>query len=62
MGMGVQDINNLLFDTSGSIASVLNIEAIVDKLKDLGLTIEEQFINSETMQSIIRARRNNNER
>lgn len=61
MGMGVQDINDLLFDTSGSIASVLNIETIVDRLKDLELTIEEQFINSETMQSIITARRNNNE-
>ena len=60
MGMGVQDINNLLFDTSGSIASVLNIETIADRLKELGLTIEEQFINSETMQSIITARRNNN--
>ena len=61
MGMDVQDINNLLFDTSGSIASVLNIETIADRLKGLGLTIEEQFISSETMQSIITARRNNNE-
>ncbi len=61
MGMGTQDINDLLFDTSGSISSVLNIETIVGKLKDLGLTIEEKFINSETMQSIIKARRSNNE-
>lgn len=60
MGMDVQDINDLLFDTSGSIASVLNIETITDRLRELGLTIEEQFINSETMQSIITARRNNN--
>ncbi len=61
MGMGVQDINDLLFDTSGSISSVLNIETVVDRLKGLGLTIEEQFVNSETMQSIVTARRNNNE-
>ena len=61
MGMGVQDINDLLFETSGSISSVLNIETVVDRLKDLGLTIEEQFVNSETMQSIVTARRNNNE-
>ena len=61
MGMGIQDINNLLFDSSSSIASVLNTETIVDNLKQMGLTIEEQFINSETMQSIITARRNNNE-
>lgn len=61
MGMGIQDINNLLFDSSSSIASVLNTETIVDTLKQMGLTIEEQFINSETMQSIVTARRNNNE-
>ena len=61
MGMGVQDINDLLFDTSGSISSVLNIETVVDRLKGLGLTIEEQFVNSETMQSIVTARRDNNE-
>ena len=28
MGMGVQDMNDLLFDTSSSIASVLNAETI----------------------------------
>jgi hypothetical protein len=61
MGMGIQDINNLLFDSSSSIASVLNTETIVDTLKQMGLTIEEQFISSETMQSIVTARRSNNE-
>jgi|TARA_R110000751_G_scaffold292159_1_gene399442 ABC-type uncharacterized transport system YnjBCD ATPase subunit len=61
MGMGIQDINNLLFDSSSSIASVLNTETIIDALKQIGLKIEEQFINSETMQSIVTARRTNNE-
>ena len=61
MGMGIQDINNLLFDSSSSIASVLNTETIIDALKQIGLKIEEQFINSETMQSIVTARRANNE-
>jgi hypothetical protein len=60
MGMGVQDMNDLLFDTSSSIASVLNAETIGESLKQAGLTIEEQFINSETMQAVITARRNNN--
>ena len=60
MGMDVQDINDLLFDTSSSIASVLNAETLGESLKQMGLTIEEQFINSETMQAVITARRNNN--
>jgi hypothetical protein len=60
MGMDVQDINDLLFDTSSSIASVLNAETLGESLKQIGLTIEEQFINSETMQSVTTARRNNN--
>ena len=60
MGMDVQDINDLLFDTSSSIASVLNAETLGESLKQMGLTIEEQFINNETMQVVITARRNNN--
>ena len=60
MGMGVQDMNDLLFDASSSIASVLNTETIGESLKQVGLTIEEKFINSETMQAVITARRNNN--
>ena len=60
-GMDIQDINNLLFGDTPAIACVLNTETITDLLEQMGLRIEERLINSDTMQSIITARRNNNE-
>lgn len=60
-GMDIQDINNLLFSDTLAIACVLNTETITDLLEQMGLRIEERLINSDTMQSIITARRKNNE-
>ena len=60
-GMDIQDINNLLFNDTPAIACVLNTETITDLLEQMGLRIEERLINSDTMQSIITARRKNNE-
>ena len=60
-GMDIQDINNLLFSDTPAIACVLNTETITDLLEQMGLQIEERLINNDTMQSIITARRKNNE-
>ena len=56
-GMNIQDLNNLIFEETSAIACLLNVEVISDLLTQAGLQIEEKFINNDTMQSIIIARR-----
>ena len=57
-GMNIRDLNNLIFEETPAIACVLNTEVISDILKHSELSIEEKFINNDTMQSIIIGRRN----
>tara|TARA_R110002020_G_scaffold177788_4_gene370544 strand:- start:339 stop:776 length:438 start_codon:yes stop_codon:yes gene_type:complete len=59
-GMNIQDLNSLIFEDTPAVACLLNTEVISDLLKQAGLTIEEKFVNNDTMQSIIIARRNKN--
>ena len=59
-GMNIQDLNNLVFEETPAVACLLNTEVISDLLKQAGLTIEEKFINNDTMQSIVIARRDKN--
>ena len=59
-GMNIQDINSLIFEDTPAVASVLNIEVVSDLLKQAGLTIEEKFVNNNTMQAIVIARREKN--
>ncbi len=59
-GMNIQDLNNLVFEETPAVACLLNVEVISDLLTQSGLQIEEKFINNDTMQSIIIARRTQN--
>jgi hypothetical protein len=59
-GMNIQDLNSLIFEEVPAVASFLNTEVISDLLTQAGLTIEEKFVNNDTMQSIIIARRTKN--
>ena len=51
-GMNIQDLNNLVFEETPAVIS--------DLLMQVGLTIEGRFINNDTMQSIVIARRDKN--
>jgi hypothetical protein len=59
-GMNIQDLNSLVFEETPAVACLLNVEVISDLLTQAGLQIEEKFINNDTMQSIIIARRSKN--
>ena len=55
--MNIQDLNSLIFEETPAVACLLNTEVISDLLTQAGLAIEEKFVNNDTMQSIIIARR-----
>ena len=62
MGLEISEINKLFFEDSANMSSVLNIENVCDLLEGAGLKIHEKYLNVETCQGIVKARRIVNER
>ena len=57
MGLEISEINKLFFEDSANMSSVLNIENVCDLLEGAGLKVHEKYLNVETCQGIVKARR-----